>query len=83
MSWFRSRGRLKDRSYVPSPGDIIFFDWGAGVHHVDIVVDVKNGRANTFEGNSSDTVRRRSYKIGDRDLWVWSLCVLIVQKVSA
>ena len=64
-SWFRSRGRLKDRSYVPSPGDIIFFDWGAGVHHVGIVVDVKNGRVNTIEGNSSDAVRRRSYKIGD------------------
>lgn len=64
-SWFRSRGRLKDRSYVPSSGDIIFFDWGAGVHHVGIVVDVKNGRVNTIEGNSSDAVRRRSYKIGD------------------
>ena len=64
-SWFRSRGRLKDRSYVPSPGDIIFFDWGEGVHHVGIVVDVKNGKVNTIEGNSSDAVRRRSYKIGD------------------
>ena len=64
-SWFRSRGRLKDRSYVPSPGDIIFFDWGAGVHHAGIVVDVKNGKVNTIEGNSSDAVRRRSYKIGD------------------
>lgn len=64
-SWFKSRGRLKDRSYVPSPGDIIFFDWGAGVHHVGIVVDVKNGKVNTIEGNSSDVVRRRSYKIGD------------------
>lgn len=64
-SWFRSRGRLKDRSYVPSPGDIIFFDWGAGVHHVGIVVDVSNGRVNTIEGNSGDAVRRRSYKIGD------------------
>lgn len=30
-----------------------------------IVVDVKNGRVNTIEGNSSDAVRRRSYKIGD------------------
>lgn len=64
-SWFRSRGRLKDRSYVPSPGDIIFFDWGAGVHHVGIVVDVSNGRVNTIEGNSSDAVRRRSYRLGD------------------
>lgn len=68
-SWFRSKGRLKDRSYVPSPGDIIFFDWGAGVHHVGIVVDVSNGRVNTIEGNSGDTVRRRSYKIGDSRIY--------------
>lgn len=64
-SWFKEKGRFKDRSYIPSPGDIIFFDWGSGVHHVGIVVDVTNGRVNTIEGNSGDAVRRRSYKIGD------------------
>ena len=62
-SWFKGKGRFKDRSYVPSPGDIIFFDWGAGVHHVG-VVDVENGKVNTIEGNSGNAVRRRSYRIG-------------------
>ena len=48
---------------MPSPGDIIFFDWGAGVHHVGIVVNVENGKVNTIEGNSGNAVRRRSYRI--------------------
>ena len=26
VPWFQERGRWKDRSYTPSPGDIIFFD---------------------------------------------------------
>lgn len=31
IPWFETRGLWQDSGYVPSPGDIIFFDW-AGRH---------------------------------------------------
>jgi len=47
------------------PGDIVFFDWGSSnsvgaIDHVGIVEKVLgNGRVQTIEGNTSDSVRRR------------------------
>lgn len=65
----------KGDNYTPKPGDLIFFDWqqswngdfnriavGNGViDHIGIVEGVSGGRVNTVEGNSSDSVRERSY----------------------
>ncbi|WP_329382903.1 CHAP domain-containing protein [Anaerofustis sp. HA2171] len=69
-NWFRARGRWKGRSYTPSPGDIIFFDWdGNGVgNHVGIVEYVSGGTVHTIEGNTSNMCARRSYSIGS-----WSI----------
>ena len=66
-AWFDARGQLQDGSYVPAPGDIIFFDWGTNgsIDHVGIVESVSGGVVNTVEGNSGDIVARRSYSIGD------------------
>jgi hypothetical protein len=53
---------------TPQPGDIIFFgnrggsDRGPG-RHVGMVEKVENGRVFTIEGNSSNSVRRRSYPL--------------------
>jgi len=53
---------------TPQPGDVIFFasrgrsDSGSG-RHVGIVEKVENGRVHTIEGNSSNSVRRRSYPL--------------------
>lgn len=55
---------------TPQPGDIIFFanrggsDAGGG-RHVGIVERVENGRVHTVEGNSSNSVRRRSYDLNN------------------
>ena len=63
IQWFKDRGQWMERDYTPAPGDLIFFDWEPdGVaDHVGIVEYVADGKVNTIEGNSSDSVRRRSY----------------------
>ena len=65
--WFKSNGQWQDRSYEPSAGDIIFFDWGGdGVtDHVGIVEKCENGMVYTVEGNSGDRCRQKSYTIGN------------------
>ncbi|MCC8182921.1 MAG: lysozyme family protein [Clostridiales bacterium] len=65
-AWFADQGRLMDGSYIPSAGDIIFFDWGGdgSADHVGIVESVSGGRVYTVEGNSGDTVRRKDYALG-------------------
>ena len=56
--------------YTPKPGDAILFDWeGDGTSdHIGIVEAVKNGKVYTIEGNSSDSVKRNSYSLGDSDI---------------
>jgi hypothetical protein len=65
VSWFQARGQWQDGGYTPAPGDIVFFDWEPdGIcDHVGIVENVTGSVVNTIEGNSSDSVRRRSYDI--------------------
>lgn len=64
--WFKERNQWADRSITPEPGMIIFFDWDEnGVSdHTGIVEKVENGRVYTIEGNTSDSVRERSYPLG-------------------
>ena len=66
VPWFQERGRWKDRSYTPNPGDIIFFDWDSDekADHVGIVEKVENETIFTIEGNSNDTCQRNSYSMG-------------------
>jgi hypothetical protein len=66
VSWFKERGEWRDNSYIPSSGDIIFFDWerDGEADHVGIVEKVENGMVYTIEGNSSDSCRQNSYSIG-------------------
>ncbi len=60
-------------SYIPEPGQLIFFDWdGDGsCNHVGIVTDVSsagNGsapRISTIEGNSANQVRTKTYAMDD------------------
>ena len=72
--WFKDRGLWHEKSYMPNPGDIIFFDWNDpggfsgpqdGVpDHVGIVEKVESGRVYTVEGNSGDKCCQRSYPVG-------------------
>lgn len=68
VPWFQERGGWKDRSYTPSPGDIIFFDWDSDekADHVGIVEKVENGIIYTIEGNSDDTCQRNYYLVGSK-----------------
>jgi hypothetical protein len=65
MQWFQSRGQWQPRGFMPSPGDLIFFDWtGSGTpDHVGIVERVEGNTIHTIEGNSSDMVRRRTHQL--------------------
>lgn len=69
--WFKARNRWKDRNYIPSPGDIIFFDWqGDGVtDHVGIVQSCDGRTVYTIEGNSRDSVRQKSYNVGSGSIY--------------
>lgn len=66
-NWFKSQQRWQNRSYLPAPGDIIFFDWhGDGVtDHVGIVKNCDGQRVYTIEGNSGDMVKEKSYMVGN------------------
>ncbi|QNM10177.1 lysozyme family protein [Wansuia hejianensis] len=70
-NWFKSNGQWQDRSYEPSAGDIIFFDWeGDGeTDHVGIVERVENGTVYTVEGNSGDACRQNQYTVGSSSIY--------------
>ena len=48
----------------PQPGDQIFFDYGSGIAHTGIVVDVNNYAIITVEGNADEQVKQCSYPHG-------------------
>ena len=75
VDWFASRGRFVDASYVPSAGDLIFFDWGHDGHvdHVGIVEAVSGGKVYTIEGNRGDRVKRKSYTMGSSSIYGYGL----------
>lgn len=65
-SWFRTNGRLYERTsgYIPLPGDIVFFSTDgskSGMNHTGIVELVDGKTLVTIEGNYSDKVTRRQY----------------------
>ena len=71
MADFRSKEDCwKDETYVPDPGDLVFFDWSGGDDpaHVGAVfyVDEDNGVFYTIEGNSGGRVRLHVYPLGSR-----------------
>lgn len=67
--WFKDKGQWQPRSYIPSPGDIIFFDWelDGRINHVGIVEKVEDNIVYTIEGNSNDDMcRQKEYKISNK-----------------
>ena len=51
---------------TPAVGDQIFFNVSGGINHTGIVVGVSGGMVTVVEGNSSDAVRKNTYRVGDR-----------------
>lgn len=50
---------------TPAVGDQIFFNVSGGINHTGIVVGVSGGMVTVVEGNSSDAVRKNTYRVGD------------------
>lgn len=65
VQWFKDAGLWLDRGSAPSPGDIVFFDWGndGTSDHVGIVESCDGSTVFTIEGNSGDACQRNSYAV--------------------
>ena len=75
INGFKKIGRwCEDDAHVPSPGDVIFYDWqdkGVGDNkgssdHVGIVEKVEGNIITVIEGNKSDAVGRRKLQVNGR-----------------
>ncbi|MDD5924068.1 MAG: CHAP domain-containing protein [Clostridia bacterium] len=69
VQWFKERNQWQDNTFIPKPGDMIFFDWEydgltGTADHVGIVEKVESDTVYTIEGNSSDSCTKRSYPVG-------------------
>ncbi|MGN8714068.1 CHAP domain-containing protein [Hornefia butyriciproducens] len=66
VNWYKSHGQWQKRSYKPSPGDFIIFDWdgNGSVDHIGIVEKCDGKTVSTIEGNSGDACKRRTYTVG-------------------
>ena len=75
VDWFIERGQWQGRDYVPSPGDIIFFDWESDglADHVGIVEKVEDGLIYTVEGNSGDRCVENRYSLGSAPVYGFGL----------
>lgn len=71
-AWGKQEGRFVEHGQgLPSPGDIVIFDWGSRgtADHTGIVERVDaDGTVHTIEGNASDTVMRRDYPASTDDI---------------
>ena len=70
----KSLGQIHDKKYVPSPGDIIFFDYKneGETHHVGIVTEVDNTSIRYISGNSGSrpgTCRKSSIATGSSKIY--------------
>ena len=65
---------VENDAYIPSPGDIIFYDWDdngvgdctGGSEHVGVVEYVSNGYITIIEGNKNDAVGRRKIPVNGK-----------------
>lgn len=66
--YYRNKGQFYTSN--PQPGDQIFFGTGpSNVWHTGLVVEVGSSYVYTVEGNTSDKVGRRSYRLTDSSIY--------------
>ena len=66
--YFRQAGRFHNNR--PEPGDQIFFTYQVGeVSHTGVVESVTSSTVTTIEGNTSDSVKRKSYSLSDSAIY--------------
>lgn len=75
---YQDLGRwVEDDAYVPSPGDVIFYDWQDGTNyattdnvgqpdHVGIVLDCDGQTMTIIEGNNANAVNKRVLEVNGR-----------------
>ena len=72
---YQALGRWEESDgYIPSPGDIIMYDWGdtgrgdnaGNPDHVGIVETISNGYMTIIEGNYSNIVKRRTLAVNGK-----------------
>ncbi len=68
MNWFKNKNQWYAGGTTPPAGAYIVFDWDKDsiANHIGFVEYVEDGRVHTIEGNSSNRVRRNSYKLDDK-----------------
>ena len=65
--YYKQAGRWHKNA--PNPGDQIFFSYSPGEYsHTGIVEKVNGDTVTTIEGNTSDSVGRRTYNIGNQSI---------------
>ena len=71
VEWFRERDQWQYRDYEPSPGDLIFYDWGSDglADHVGIVETVEDGIVYSIEGNAGDACIENSHYLGTAPIY--------------
>lgn len=69
--WYKNKGLLKDKNYVPQKGDLILFDYNYNKtpDHIGIVEKVEGNVIHTIEGNKSKMVKRQQYAIGNSQIY--------------
>ena len=81
IALYRAMGRwVEDDAYVPSPGDLVFFDWEDSGHgdnrgladHVGIVCRVHGHSVLVIEGNAGDAVGFREFALDSRFIRGWA-----------
>jgi hypothetical protein len=63
--FFKAACAWIERGRTPEPGDVIFFYRSGDINHMGIVSRVAGGSVVTIEGNSSDSVAERCYRVND------------------
>lgn len=76
---YQELGRwVEDDAYIPSPGDVVFYDWQDSAtnyattdnvghpDHVGIVLDCDGKKMNIIEGNNANAVNKRVLAVNDR-----------------
>lgn len=66
---YKKKGQYsKNKSYTPSPGDIIFYDWNKNdsPDHVGMIVSCSGSTVKAIEGNYNDRVGYRTFTKGYR-----------------
>ena len=87
VSFYKSRDQWLSGNAEPAPGMLIFFDWdnkgrsgdqNGLADHIGIVEKVEDGWVWTIEGNTSDSVARRKYRLGHYEILGYGFPFLIL-----